>query len=285
MGLLHNIILAYNLIGASISRRSPHTDVETPVATTTLYYASTTFVMPGPKIISSVGSRFRNSNGTSVRSDAAQGHEMTVSLSRYRTLLLTATDVDSDVGRAQDRYTSHAFDQLMMPFAGPSGSAVRIPSDLSIWHPTVLFDAVYAGTVVRHFGVAVADILNKWGDVFYPGGPTKAAHADDKRRCDRADANKGKYHPAESRRRRQEMRDAAKTMLLTLDVAMMYRFQAMEPEKVRDYLKGCEEAAAAAREHKGLEEKVNPWRESLAPLTDIDTDCLDMHIQDLTFLR
>jgi hypothetical protein len=66
---------------------------------------------------------------------------------------------------------------------------------------------------------------------------------------------------------------------------MMYRFQAMEPEKVRDYLKGCEEAAAAAREHKGLEEKVNPWRESLAPLTDIDTDCLDMHIQDLTFLR
>ncbi len=40
----------------------------------------------------------------------------------------------------------------------------------------------------------------------------------------------------------------------------------MEPEKVRAYLKGREEMAVA-RECKGLEEKLNSWRESLAPLT------------------
>ena len=51
----------------------------------------------------------------------------------------------------------------------------------------------------------------------------------------------------------------------------MYRCLAMEPEKVRAYLKGSEEIVAA-RERKGLEEKVNSWREFLAPLTDYDTD-------------
>jgi hypothetical protein len=45
MRRLYDIILAYNLIGGSISRRSPYTDVETPVAKMTLYGKSTTFVM------------------------------------------------------------------------------------------------------------------------------------------------------------------------------------------------------------------------------------------------
>src|SRR6266850_895477 len=52
-----------------------------------------------------------------------------------------------------------------------------------------------------------------------------------------------------------------------IDVAMMYRFMAMEPENVRAYLKECEEVAAA-RERKGLDEKVTSWRKSLAPLTN-----------------
>jgi hypothetical protein len=43
--MLHDITLAYDLIGGSISRGSPHTDVETPVATTSLYETSMTFEM------------------------------------------------------------------------------------------------------------------------------------------------------------------------------------------------------------------------------------------------
>src|SRR6267142_3915083 len=147
------------------------------------------------------------------------------------------------------RYTSHTFDQLMMPFAELSGSAVHVPSDLSIWPTTVLFDAVYAGAVVRNFSVAVVDILKKWGDVFYPGRPTKAAHADDKRQCDQAVSDKEKYSQLKAdRRRRQEMRDGrrrTRDAIDPLDVVIMYRFKAMEPEKVRAYLKGCEEAAVA----------------------------------------
>jgi len=45
---------------------------------------------------------------------------------------------------------------------------------------------------------------------------------------------------------------------------MIYQFKAMESEDIRAYLEGCEEVVAA-REHKVLEEKVNSWRESLAP--------------------
>ena len=41
----------------------------------------------------------------------------------------------------------------------------------------------------------------------------------------------------------------------SLDMVMMCQFMAMGPEKTRKYFKKCEEAAAA-REHKGLEDKV-----------------------------
>jgi hypothetical protein len=45
MRLLYDIILAYDLIGGSISRHSLPTDVENPVATTTWYETSTMFAM------------------------------------------------------------------------------------------------------------------------------------------------------------------------------------------------------------------------------------------------
>jgi hypothetical protein len=191
---------------------------------------------------------------------------------------MDTTDVDSNAGRTQERLTTHLFTEPeeMLPGLSslavciPFSSAVRVPSDTSNWPPTVLFDAVYAGAVVEHFGVKVPDFLKKWGTVFYPGGPTKAAHADDKHRRDQADADKEKHSQLEEgRQRRWEARDRRRgthDAIDPLDVAMMYRFKAMEPEKLRAYLKGCEEVAAA-RERKGLEEKVNSWRETLVPLT------------------
>ena len=175
---------------------------------------------------------------------------------------MDTTDVDSNADREQERLTSHLFNQSGEPVAGPSGSAVRVPgpSNMSIWPPAVLFDAVYAGAVVHHFGFGLAVILEKWGDVFYPVGPTKAAHADDKRRRDQ-----------EQRYERRGRRRGRHDGINPFDVVMMYRFQAMEPEKVRAYLRGCEEMAAAS-ERKRLEEKVDSWRESLAPPTASDAD-------------
>jgi hypothetical protein len=181
------------------------------------------------------------------------------------------TDVDSNADRAKERFTSHLLDRSLERGLPPL-SAVRVPSDMSIWPPAALFDAVYASAVLHHFGFAVTDISEKWGDVFYPGGPTKVY---DRRRRDQADADKeNSSRQIAARQQRYERRDGRRgnrDAIDPCDLVMMYRCQAMEPEKVRAYLKGSEEIVAA-RERKGLEEKVNSWRESLAPLTANDAD-------------
>ena len=183
---------------------------------------------------------------------------------------MDTTDVDSNADRAQERFTSHLFDLAFEPGTGPSGSAVRVPSDMSVWPPAALFDAVYASAVVYHFGCTLTEILEKWGDVFYPD-QTDAGHIDDKRRRDQADADEENPSGQKAARRRRHERRGIHDAVDPHDVVMMYRFLAMEPEKVRAYVEGCEEMAAAG-ERKGLEEKVNSWRQSLAPLTTINAD-------------
>jgi len=177
---------------------------------------------------------------------------------------MDTTDVGPNAGGAQERFTSHVFDQSLERQAGPSGSAVRVPSDTSIWPTSALFDAIYASAVVHHFGFALVAVLKKWEDVFYPGGPTMAVHVDDRRRRDQADADKENSSKT-ARQKCYDRRDRRRGIhgaIDPYDVVMMYRFQAMEPDKVRSYLKGCAEMVAA-RERKGLEEKINSWRESL----------------------
>jgi hypothetical protein len=175
---------------------------------------------------------------------------------------MDTTDVDLNADRAQERFTNHLFDQSLeyAGVVGRSGSAIQVPSDMSMWPPAVLFDAIYASAVVHHFGLAMTDILKRWEDMFYPGGAMKAAHTDDKHRGDHADADKTlrQQQPYKRRNGRRSVHGA----IHPHDVVMMYRFKAMEPEKVRAYLNGCEEMAAEA-EHKGLEEKVNSWREAV----------------------
>jgi len=175
---------------------------------------------------------------------------------------MDTTDVDSNADRAQERYTSHLFDQSFKRVAGPSGSAIRIPSDMSSWPPAVLFDGVYASAVLHHFGFAPRHISEKWENMFYPGVPTKAAHTDDKCRCDQADAGEENSNRQKVAQQRRHGRRRAHDAIDPHDMVMMHRFSAMEPEKVRAYLEGCEEIAVAGM-RKGLEERVNSWRESV----------------------
>ena len=111
------------------------------------------------------------------------------------------------------------------------------------------------------------DIYEKWRDVFYPGGPTKAADADNKRRHDQANIQKANAKVQDEDRELRRVKRGGKTRDIhdgfgPHDMVMMIRFMAMEPEKVRAYLEGCEEMAAAG-ERKGLEERVKSWRESV----------------------
>lgn len=180
---------------------------------------------------------------------------------------MDTTDVDPDADSTQVRFTSHQFQSLEL-VAAPSGSALRIPSDLSYWPPTALFEAVYASAVVHHFGVT--DNPEKWVDVFYPGGLIQAAHADHKSQHSQVNINNNKDNSNgqvprcyERHHRWRGKHDAVDPY----DVLINYRFKAMGPERVRTYMKRCEEMVAT-RERKGLEDKVNLWRASLAPQND-----------------
>jgi len=177
---------------------------------------------------------------------------------------MDTTDVDSNADGAQERFTNHLFNRDLEPIARPSGSAVRVPSDMSVWPPAALFDAVYAGAVVHHFGCTLTEILEKWGEMFYPGEPTKAAYRDEKRQLEQAEADKENSSGQTKARRRRFERRSTRDTINPHDAVMMYRFSAMEPEKAKAYLNGCEDMAAAG-ERKGLEEKVSSWRQSLAP--------------------
>jgi hypothetical protein len=174
---------------------------------------------------------------------------------------MDTTDVVPNADPAQETFTNHIFDRSLEGVAGRSGSALRVPSDMSTWPPPALFDAVYASAVVRHFGIAMKDVSKRWEGVF---GPMEAAHTNDKRRRDHADADKD-----DTPRKRRCGRRGGRDTIHPHDIVMMYRFLAMEPENVRAYLDGCEEMATAA-ERKVVEEKVNSWRESLAPGTAVD---------------
>ena len=92
----------------------------------------------------------------------------------------------------------------------------------------------------------------------------KAVRVDNKHRRDQADADKENSSKTAQQKcyDRCDRRCGRHGAIDPYDVVMMCRFQAMEPDKVRSYLQGCEEMVAA-RERKGLEEKINSWRESL----------------------
>ncbi|KAI0289830.1 hypothetical protein BC826DRAFT_970734 [Russula brevipes] len=124
---------------------------------------------------------------------------------------MDTTDVDSSAERAQERLTNHIFDRSLESYAGRSGSAVRVPSDMSIWPPATLFDVTYASAVVHHFGTKRMDGWKVWEDTFYPGGAIKAGRAYDKHRRDQVDADKDKENAAEQRLARQQRYDTATT--------------------------------------------------------------------------
>jgi trans-aconitate methyltransferase len=183
---------------------------------------------------------------------------------------MDTTDVDSNADIGQARYTSHLFDRSIEMVASPSGSAVRVPADMSAWPPSTLFDAVYASAVVRHFGSAVKDALKKWEDVFYPGGPMKAVHVDIKRRRDQSNADKencimqkeARQQRLDQRNGRTNGRHGRHDDVSPSDLILIYRCMAMEAEDVRAYLEGCKEMAVVG-ERNALEEKVNSWRENV----------------------
>lgn len=95
---------------------------------------------------------------------------------------INADDVDDTAEPDQRRYTTHVIqfnEDEKFPCYLITGSRCRIPDPVSpLFPPDILFDAIYAGFVLRHFGTeGMGDgIATKWKHHFYPDGPTATAN-------------------------------------------------------------------------------------------------------------
>ncbi|KAF8888174.1 hypothetical protein CPB84DRAFT_1733273 [Gymnopilus junonius] len=175
---------------------------------------------------------------------------------------MVTTDIDYNADPEEKRYTAHLFKPSAPSLLGgfnppPSGSPLRRISNSPEWPPTILFDAVYAGAVLHHFGTQeLKDVVSaNWNDVFYPDGVMDQPHADYKKiTYSRAEDNRKKGKQAQERMMRYDAHhgpDAFDT-LMTLPYIMVPQ------NELKTMLREAKEKAEAT-EQKRVQEKVNAW--------------------------
>lgn len=176
---------------------------------------------------------------------------------------MNTADIDPTAPPAERRCTTHLFQLDKPSFLGglgapPSGSPLRL-SDTPEWPPPILFDAVYAGAVLHHFGTQILkdEVLATWKGTFYPGGVMATAHADYK--DGRAAIAEKTQNQTQDRKARYEARGVPDTfdMLMTLPYIMVPR------NKLPDMLREAK-AKAEATEQRRVREKVDTWMKQVA---------------------
>ena len=171
---------------------------------------------------------------------------------------MTTADVDPTAPPDQRRCTAQAFmlDVIFRRVVLPDPT-LRI-SDNSDWPPAILFDAVYAGAVLAHFGTrAVKDhVSTAWKDIFYPGGvimtAAQAGHqADLDQRASEARRNEGQKQD-------RQARDEARSAPDTFDMLMALPYIRVPVEQLKMTMRGRQERAEEM-DRRRVEEKVETW--------------------------
>jgi len=124
-----------------------------------------------------------------------------------------------------------------------------------------LFDAVYAGAVLHHFGTQTLkdDVAATWKDTFYPDGVMTAADADYKAIMDeRAAAAKRAWNQAQERGTRYEARGGPDT----LDMLMALPYILVPRNEMQAVLREAKEKAEAT-EQRHVQEKVDTWMKQI----------------------
>ena len=178
---------------------------------------------------------------------------------------MNTADIDPISPPTERRYTTHLFRLDRPVFLGgvgapPSGSPLRF-SDTPEWPTPILFDAVYAGAILHHFGTHMLkdEVVATWQETFYPGGVMTMAPADYKVITDeRAATVERTQNQTQDRKARHEARGSPDTfdMLMTLPYIMVPRnkLQAMLREAM---------AKAEATEQRRVQEKVDTWMKQI----------------------
>ncbi|KAF8063519.1 hypothetical protein FPV67DRAFT_1782997 [Lyophyllum atratum] len=169
---------------------------------------------------------------------------------------MDTSDVDPTAPAGEKRCTAHLFEPVEPFSAPPFSRPVRI-SDTPDWPPAILFEAVYASTILHQFGTqTLKDVLvATWIDTFDPGGVVDQAHAEQ---------DSITYAQALAKQRAQARHDARAgpdtfDMLLALPYILV-------PRNERQAMFREAKEKAAAEEQRRVQEKVDTWsRQVITP--------------------
>jgi len=176
---------------------------------------------------------------------------------------MTTADVDPSASPTEKRCTGHSFKPGRLSLAGntggpPSGAPVRL-SDTA-FPPSIIFDAVYAGAVVFHFGTEkLREASTLWRNAFAPSGVRTAANTEYKAIIGQRVATETKTEDeAPERQTRYEARSDLFDMLMGIPYLLV------PPEDLQRVVREAEERAAAA-EQRRVKEKVETWMKQITP--------------------
>jgi hypothetical protein len=178
---------------------------------------------------------------------------------------MTTADVDPSASPTEKRCTGHSFKPGRLSLAGniggpPSGAPVRL-SDTAC-PPAILFDAVYAGAVIFHFGTkTLRDASTVWRNAFSPGGVRTAANAEYKAITDKRAATQTK---TEDEAQERQTRYKARSGPDIFDMLMAVPYALVPPEDLQRVVREGVEAAEAA-EQRRVKEKVETWMKQITP--------------------
>jgi hypothetical protein len=181
---------------------------------------------------------------------------------------MDTSDIDPTAPPADTRCTAHLFEPDERSYLGdqslPLGSPLRISDDPMLWPPAILFDAVYAGAGLHHFGTQTLkdEVTGTWENIFYPSGVMTVALADYQAMTSAERAQK-----AQDRRALYEARSRpdAFDMLMTLPYIMV-------PENELQAMLREAEEKAKAEERRRVHEKVDTWMTQITPDVPDDSD-------------
>ncbi|KAF8970114.1 hypothetical protein BDZ97DRAFT_1754124 [Flammula alnicola] len=180
---------------------------------------------------------------------------------------LNTDDIDPTAPPTEKRCTSHVFGDDIPTLELHPRFRIQI-HDTPEYPPAIVFDAVYAGAVLYHFGTqsVKGNITASWKDIFYPSEVMTMAHADYKENVDeRATAAERKQTQDRERAARHEARCEARRQPDTFDMLMTLPYAMVPRNELQAVLREAKEKAEAA-EQRRVQDKVDAW---MRQVTDV----------------
>jgi hypothetical protein len=179
---------------------------------------------------------------------------------------LQSDDIDETTEPDTRMYTAHIIlhnENEPLPFTIVPNTRFNIPDPVSPqFPPDILFDAVYAGMILFHFGTETMrdSVTAKWKHLFYPdsNGPTTRANTDHTTGLDECAtlAARGKQQ-AQERDAHHGHRSGAHHNTFDFDL-LAIPYLLVPPEELQAMVKDAEEKAET-EEQKRVRDNVEEW--------------------------